>query len=214
MAESDFYIWYKSKTESFLYINERSNIKDEWLNFSEVLEGKYSQSIIKPINKYVENLYQPPSLVSIDNNIITLEQSNFAEIMLLKAKGGKNLTAMEKVHMRQFYLSDLENKNEDCFDTVYRLFIPWIIDIPNLKINIEPIPGSPFYVFDTNFITPDYKNFNRIDPEMLLFQFKNIGPHMIDSEYGKISRNTSMYRLNFEADDIMVKQIEEFYGKD
>ena len=41
MASPDFNIWYKSFNESFLYINERSNIKDDWLNYSEVLKTEY-----------------------------------------------------------------------------------------------------------------------------------------------------------------------------
>ena len=96
MAEADFNIWYKSTIESFLYINERSNIKDEWLDYSEVLNGTYANSIIKPINKYVENLYPKPQLISIENNVVTLEYLSFAEIMLLKRKNDKKLSAMER----------------------------------------------------------------------------------------------------------------------
>jgi hypothetical protein len=213
MAESDFNIWYKSRNESFLYINERSNIKDEWLNYSEVLHGKYKNSILKPINKYVENLYQPPSLIEINDNKIILEQSNFAEIMLLEKQGQSHLTAMEKIHMRQFYLSDKELENDpECFNTVYRLFIPWILDIPGIEISIEAIDNSAFKICSQKITSLDYTNTNRVDPDMIFFRFKKIGDHMIDNEYGKILRYTPMFRMIFQADDIMVKRVKEFYA--
>lgn len=214
MAHADFNIWYKSKVESFLYINERSNIKDEWLDYSEVLNGKYKNSIIKPINKYVENLYPKPKLVSIDNNIVTLEYLSFAEIMLLKKKSDNILSAMEKVHMRQFYLSDTTDAtDETCFEEVYRLFIPWVLDCPGVKMQIISINDSPFKVFSDEGMFSDYECLNRIDPKMLYFQFKKIGSHMIDNEYGKISRMTPTFRLKFDASDIMVERVKEFYAE-
>ena len=214
MAEADFNIWYKSKIESFLFINERSNIKDEWLNYSEVLNGRYANSIIKPINKYVENLYPKPKLVSIENNIIILEYLSFAEIMLLKRRPGDILSAMEKVHMRQFYLSDKTDESDStCFEEVYRLFIPWILDSPGTKMTITTIEDSPFKVFNDSGIFSDYECFNRIDPKMLYFQFKKIGKHMIDEEYGKISKLTPTFKLMFEGNDIMVERVKEFYAE-
>lgn len=212
MANSDFNIWYKSRNESFLYINERSNIKDEWLDYSEILVGKYQNHILKPINKYVQNLYQPPSLIEIKNGYVVLEQSNFAEIMLLQKNGQSHLTAMEKIHMRQFYLSDKElDDDNECFNTTYRLFIPWIIDVPNINISIESTNNSAFKIIPQQITSLDYSKMNRIDPEMITFRFKKAGDHMIDSEYGKISRYTPMFRMIFPVDDIMVKRIEEFY---
>ena len=214
MAESDFNIWYKSKTESFLYINERSNIKNEWLDYSYVKNGKYANSIIKPINKYVENLYPKPLLSNIEKNKITLEYCNFAEIMLLKRNTDKELSAMEKVHMRQFYLSDIvDNSDNNCFNNVYRVFIPWFIDIPGLKIKLLNIENSPFQIIESEIICDDYSKQTRIDPKMIFFKFKNIGNHMIDEEYGKISRETSMFKCEFDGNDIMIKKIKEFYAK-
>ena len=212
MANPDFNIWYKSRKESFLYINERSNIKDAWLDYSEVLSSKYKDLILKPINKYVQNLYQPPSLIEIKNGNVILEQSSFAEIMLLQKNGQSHLTAMEKIHMRQFYLSDKElEEDAECFNTIYRLFVPWIVDIPNLNISIEPIDNSAFKIIPQQITSLDYNKMDRVDPEMLTFRFKKMGDHMIDSEYGKILRYTPMFRMIFPVNDIMVKRIEEFY---
>lgn len=214
MAEADFNIWYKSTIESFLYINERSNIKDEWLDYSEVLNGTYANSIIKPINKYVENLYPKPQLISIENNVVTLEYLSFAEIMLLKRKNDKKLSAMEKVHMRQFYLSDIINESDgSCFEEVYRLFVPWVLDSPGTMMKITPVENSAFKVFEQESRFSDYECMRRIDPTMIHFQFKKIGNHMIDEEYGKISRLTPTFRLTFSGSDIMIKRVKEFYAK-
>ena len=75
----DFFIWHKSKSESFLWINKRSRVPSRWLSYPEGIKGK-DNDIIKPINLYVDRLYPKPKLISIDNNVVTLQQTNHAEI--------------------------------------------------------------------------------------------------------------------------------------
>jgi hypothetical protein len=213
MADPDFNIWYKSFNESFLYINERSNIKNDWLDYSEVLKTEYKNSIIKPINKNFYKLCPPPELVSIKNNVVTLCQKNFAEIFLLKKQNSANLNATEKIHMRQFYLSK-ENKTKivDCFDHTYRWAMPWFIDEDGIDIEISQVLDSPFYFYDFKYKSK--KNTEKqIDPLMLFFKFKNIGSHMIDNECGRIKRNQPAYFVKFSCSDIMVERVKEFYGK-
>lgn len=215
MAAVVMNIWSKSRKESFLYINERSNIRPDWLEYSEVLKGKYKNSIIKPINKYVEKLYIAPKLISIENNHVVLQQNNFAEIFLLLRAGQINLTAMEKVHMRQFYLSNKKIETNNCFNDVYRFFVPWFIDEDGLEIKIKQSDNSPFNVEEHTFISKKYSiNTDKIEPEMINIQFKNIGNHMIDNEYGRIRRNNPLYNIEFDANDIIVEKIKEFYVKD
>lgn len=214
MANLDFNIWYKSFSESFLYINERSNIKDDWLDYSEILKTKYKNSIIKPINKYIYQLCPPPKLISIDNNTVTLCQENFAEIFLLKKIDSKNLRAIEKIHMRQFYLSKIiKESNKDCFDSVFRWAMPWFIDENNLEIKILNIDESPFYFYDYTYQSKTNTE-KRVDPMMLFFKFKNKGKHMIDEEYGRIKRHQPAYLIKFIGSDIMIERIKEFYGQD
>jgi len=213
MANPDFNIWYKSFNESFLYINERSNVKDDWLNYNQVLQTEYKDSLIKPINKYFYKLCPPPKLINIEKNTVTLCQENFAEIFLLKKKDSLHLGATEKIHMRQFYLSK-ENKsnNSECFDQVFRWAMPWFIDEDGINIEIFEAPNSPFYFY--NFQYESKKNINeKIDPLMLFFKFKKIGPHMIDEECGRIKREQPAYFIKFSCSDIMVDKIKEFYVK-
>lgn len=213
MADADFNIWYKSKKESFLYINERSNIKNDWLDFDEILKTEYKKSIIKPINKYIYKLSHPPKLISIKDNIVTLCQENFAEIFLLQKKNSLSLRAMEKIHMRQFYLSNIKNKDiENCFDPVFRWAMPWFLDYEGIEVKISEAENSPFYFYDFQYKS-NINIQNRIDPIMLMFKFKNIGSHMIDDEYGRIKRNQPLYNIKFNADGILIDRIREFYGK-
>jgi hypothetical protein len=213
MANPDFNIWYKSFDKSFLYINERSNIKDEWLDYDEILKSKYKNTILKPINKYMEKLSIPPKLISIKNNVVTLCQENFAEIFLLQKKDSSSLRAIEKIHMRQFYLSN-ENLSDDgdCFKPTFRWAMPWFIDSDDIDIQIINIKESPFYFYNTSFISKQNKN-KRVDPKMLFFKFKNVGSHMVDDEYARIKRNQQAYFIQFSCNDIMIRKIEEFYGK-
>ena len=214
MAKPDFNIWYKSFNESFLYINERSNIKDDWLDYSEVLKTEYKNSIIKPINKNFYKLCPPPKLISIKNNVVTLLQENFAEIFLLKKQNSLSLNATEKIHMRQFYLSkEVKEKKQDCFDNVYRWAMPWFIDEDDININIYSCDNSPFYFYSHEFVSK--KNIDtRMDPLMLFFKFKNVGEHMIDIECGRIKRGQPAYFIEFLCSDIIIERVKEFYGQD
>jgi hypothetical protein len=212
MANPDFNIWYKSFNESFLYINERSNIRPDWLDYSEILKTEYSNSIIKPINKYFYKLCPPPKLISIDKNIITLCQENFAEVFLLKKTESESLRAIEKIHMRQFYLSKKEDAVDGCFLNNFRWAMPWFIDADDIKIKISSIKNSPFYFYDYTYISKKNHK-DRMDPIMLDFKFKNVGSHMIDEEYGRIKRNSPAYLISFAANDIIIENIRSFYEK-
>jgi hypothetical protein len=213
MISPDFNIWYKSFDESFLFINQRSNIRPDWLNYDEVLKTKYKDSIIKPINKYMYKLCPPPKLISIDNNTVTLCQENFAEIFLLKKINSKNLRAMEKIHMRQFYLSKIiKASDQDCFDSVFRWAMPWFIDEDNIDIEILNIDESPLHFYDFSYKSK-INDQRIIDPTMLFFKFKNKGEHMIDEECGRIKRHRPAYLIKFACSDTIVERVKEFYGQ-
>jgi hypothetical protein len=213
MTKTDFNIWQKSFDKSFLFINEQSNVRPDWLTYSEVLKTEYKDSVIKPINKYIYKLCPPPKLVSIEDSVITLCQENFAEIFLLKRKNSLSLAATEKVHVRQFYLSkEKKEKTAECFDQVFNWAMPWFIDEENIDIEISPAPDSPFYFY--NFAYKSKKTLQeKIDPLMLFFKFKNAGNHMLDEECGRIKRQQSAYLIKFACSDILVNKIKEFYGK-
>lgn len=210
MSNLDFDAWDKGRKGSFLNINLKSNIKDDWLKYEEVLKTEYKDSIIKPINKYMCKLAIPPRLISIVDNIITLCQDNFAEIYLLNKPD--NFVAIEKIHMRQFYLSDQENiENSDCFKDVFRWAMTWFIDIDDVEIKILPIGESPFHFYDTSYFSKK-ERLDMVEPKMIFFQFKNVGEHMKDVDYGRIKRKQPAFLIKFKADDDTVRRVKEFYG--
>jgi len=212
-TQKHFNVWYKSFTESFLDINKNSNIKPPWLKYSYVLDGEYKNSIIKPINHYVEKLYVKPNLLSIVGNTVTLQQTNHAEIFLLQMNFEDKLKALDRPHMRQFYMSNkMKNIDGNRFDQVYRFYIPWFLDADGIKIKILQAENSPFIIEEKNFISKAYNNtWTYIEPEMVFFNFKSAGSHMIDEEYGRIKRFSPMFNLEFEVDDIIIERIKEFY---
>jgi hypothetical protein len=209
VTKLDFHAWEKGNKDSFLDINLKSNVKDEWLEYKEVVNSEYKDSIIKPINKYMQKLATPPSLVSIVDNVVTLRQDNFAEVYLLENKN--SFTAMEKIHMRQFYLSDKKNnENKECFEKVYRWAMTWFIDFDGMEIKISNIDNSPFYFYDISYLSSK-ENSYMVDPKMLFFQFKRVGSHMKDEEYGRIKRGQPAFLISFKADDHVIEKVKEFY---
>lgn len=211
----NFNVWYKSGSESFLDINSRSNIRPSWLNYSEVLSGYYSDSVIKPINHYVEKLYVKPKLISISNNVVTIQQTNHAEIFLLKRATDSTLKALDRPHMRQFYMSDkMRLISGNAFDQMYRFYVPWFLDVDGIKIKIKQPDNSPFTIEEKEIISKKHDSEKIIDPEMIFFNFNSTGSHMVDQEYGRIKRQSPMFNMEFEADDIIIERIKEFYVKD
>jgi hypothetical protein len=98
------------------------------------------------------------------------------------------------------------------FDQVYRFYIPWFLDEDNITIKIKQPENSPFIIEEKEYITKKYNIDNKyVDPEMVFFNFSSFGSHMIDEEYGRIKRLSPMFNLEFEADDIIVNKIREFY---
>jgi hypothetical protein len=220
----DFFIWHKSKSESFLWINKRSRVPSRWLSYPEGIKGK-DNDIIKPINLYVDRLYPKPKLISIDNNVVTLQQTNHAEIFLVNSPEIINtmerdepykeriMWNLDRPWIRQYYLSDREDFGDSatCFNQTFRFYVPWIID-ENISVDIRQPESSSFLISEDTISFKKIPNSTQhVDPPFVHFQFKKIGNHMIDQEYGKISRFSPMYNMVFEASDIMVKEIRRFY---
>ena len=50
-----------------------------------------------------------------------------------------------------------------------------------------------------------------IEPDFIRFHFKKEGPHIDRPGFGKILRQTPMFDIVFECDDIMLNRVKEFY---
>jgi hypothetical protein len=212
MTDYDFNIWHKTKDPNFIDISLGSRIPSKWLEYSYVKNGKYSNSIIKPINSYVENLYPFPDLIDISNNTIRLRQRNHAEISIIKMSN-ETIRDIDRPWMRQYYnTAHTHVIPEDCFQKTYIFYTPWVID-EDVSVRFEnPQEDSPFHIY------PQTVSMNKIDssqefihPIYIDFNFKSVGTHMNTETYGKIPRRSAMFDIIFEASGIMIERVKDFY---
>lgn len=211
----NFKIWYDTEDPNFTEISSRSNVPMHWLAYQEVLRGKYSDSIIKPTNLYVQRLVPPPKLVSITDNIVRLRQGNHAEMFLLEEDG--NFTHRDRPWIRQYYNTDQSKyvTPDNCFDGAFKFYVPWFID-ENVSISFEtPDAESPFVIYPQKvnyYKVPDMVQ--NVEPVFIPFHFKKTGNHMVDNRFGKIPRQSPMFDMVFSATDIMINRIKDFYEKE
>lgn len=210
----DFEIWYKTKDPIFSDISKKSRLPDKWVGFNKVANGKYKDSIIKPINRYVEALCPPPIFVGFEGDYARLRQGNHAEFFLLENNG--RFFNIDRPWMRQYYnTSNQIDAPEDCFNKTYVFYTPWVIDA-DIEISIQrPDIWSPFVVYPIDILkTKIDLDSEYVEPDFVPFHFKKYGEHMDRPGYGKIKRQSAMYDIVFKADGIIKKRLEEFYEQD
>lgn len=206
----DFDIWKKTNDPVFSEISLNSRLPKKWVEFKYV--QKYTNSIIKPINRYVESLYPPPKLISIDGNLVRLRQGNHAEFFLLTNPDG-SFYNLDRPWMRQYYNTSHQiQEPDDCFPGTYIFYTPWYVDA-NVKVFYEkPEKETTFFVYSNVSIHKEFDdNDTYLEPDFIRFHFKKEGAHMDRPGFGKIPRQSPMFDIVFECDDIMLKRVREFY---
>ena len=83
MNNFDFNIWENSTKKSFVFINKRSNIKNDWLDYDEILKTDINGNVITGATFY--NLSNT-SHTHIYNDIVDL--SAFTDSRYLNLSGG------------------------------------------------------------------------------------------------------------------------------
>lgn len=209
----NFNIWYETYDPNFLDICKKSRVPDKWLRYDKISKH-YRESIIQPINPYIEYMCPPPRLISIVDGLVTLEQQTYAEIMINNT--GDNLVTIDKVWLRQYYQSKRSIKHgKDCFDNTFVAFVPWIVS-GKVDVTIEPVELSPIVVNRRQVPmvkVPEETEY--LSPPHIPFLFRSKGPHMkVDGTWGIIRKHTPFFRMTFRCDDIMVERIKEFYEKE
>jgi len=210
----EFNIWNSSYDPNFSEISVKSRIPEKWLTFQRVmLDKRYSDSILKPINWYVASLYPPPKLISIDNNTVRLRQYTHAEIFILVNE--KNNKFLDRPWMRQFYRSEFAGEpDEECFPDMFVAYTPWILDHKVEMTFKIPEEESAIKIEETSrFCREIPRNTILLEPFMIPFRFKKFGQHMTDEDFGKIKKPSPLYDMVFEANDIIIERIKDFYAK-
>jgi hypothetical protein len=211
MNSFNFNVWYESYDPNFIDINKKSLVPEKWLSYQKISHHKFANSILKPINKYVETLYPAPELVSIINNQVTLRQKTHAGIFLLDDYG--SFYNVDRPHMRQYYQTKINYETKsDCFDPAYVFYIPWAIDA-DVDVKIEQSDlDSPFEIKEA---LVSYKNIDQsiwyLEPNFVAFKFKKTGTHMVNKDFGKIKPGAPMFNMTFILSDILIERMREFY---
>jgi hypothetical protein len=209
----NFNVWNSSIDPVFSEICHQSRIPYRWTAYQRIANDlKYKNSIIKPINKYVESLYPAPKLISITDKEIILRQYSHAEVFILVTASSEKF--LDRPWMRQFYNTAYQSDiDAECFDNIFVAYTPWVID-ENLSIDFRvPDEETAFKIFETSRTSsniPSHTVF--VEPFMIPFRFKKVGPHMVDHEFGKVKRLSPIYDMVLPRNDIIDKRIEDFYA--
>jgi len=206
-------IWYETKDPDFIDLSFKSMVKPSWMSYQEVLNGPYKDSIVKPLNNYVQNIGHQPSLLSINGDEITIRYHLAADMFLLK-QGDEPLYHVDRLWMRQYYNTSYSMpEQEDCFEGTYKFFVPWFIDA-NVEVTyLQPSVESAFLINkETDFWHQPPRDADLLQPHFVYFKFKNTGSHMEDHELGIPRRGDPMFDMTFRGDAIIVDRIKEQYA--
>lgn len=212
--ENNFNIWYETYDPDFIDINRLSRVPPQWLTYARITEGKYLDSPIKPVNKYVEALYPGPTLVDITNNIVTLQQKNHADFFLLVRSNGEFYN-VDRPWQRQYYQTkEAFDIPDNCFQEVYKFYVPWFVD-DAVEVSFEGIDKSPFHIYNKKDMFHKIHGVPQfVEPMMVPFSFKRVGKHMEDEDFGIIKRGSPMFNMKFYASDTLIEKIRKFYEKE
>ncbi len=209
--EFNFNLWDEVYDPQFTEMCRASRVPEKWLTAKNI-DGKYKDSIIKPVNQYLEYMAFPPKLISIVNNTVTLQYQLFADIYLRMQKD-RPYYHSERPWIRQYYQTKNSWDSGSLSRTpAYKTFTYWIIDADITARVVEP-DGSPFEVPDSTvsfYKVQDWEDY--IVPQFVSFKFKLDGSHMKDNgRYGEIYRGSPAFNIEFEANDIIVERVRKFY---
>lgn len=205
--------WLNSENLPFSIIVRQSKMPDHWARY----DSGYMQnirSVLHPINRYAFSLYPRPTILKIDNNLVTFRQRTHAEIWV-EEKDKDVIYALDKCNQRQFYPSENNLESDECFKPTYKFYVPWFIN-KNTNIIIDPVMDeqTPFYVVQKIFKGKIVeRNVPYADTEFVDFKIKNTGAYYLKEKYAIISKNTPMYDMSVILSDEEIERLKEDYGQ-
>jgi len=205
--------WINSENKSFSeIIKENKTMPGVWASSESIIHSHYYDKILKPINGYAREFWPRPKIIKNDK-IIYLRYFTHAEIWIQPTSDG--LYALDKTWQRQFYPSEIHfNSLPDCFNSVYKFYIPWIFD-DHLTLNIRQIEDSPFKILNTKVNFYKLNNNENWNCDWFHFLIKSEGTHIEkynDHIYGIIPISTPICDIIIENKELIDK-IEREYAK-
>lgn len=203
--------WVNSEHDSFSDITKANfQLPTHWANSSFIRSTEFSKNILKPVNGYSMIFWPKPELSLLDGKAV-LRYKTHAEIWLEKMD--KGLYALDKTWQRQFYPSNLTvTTPSDCFDALYKFYIPWLID-KEIECDVLEIEESPFR------IVKDKANFSELDDSLIWnvdwihFAIKNNGDHIEEyhgDTYGIIERGSPICDIVINDKQTIEELIKEY----
>jgi hypothetical protein len=204
--------WANSANLKFSEIVNKSNCRRLYVEYQYILSNNYiANSLIKPINDYVYHLYPKPDLIKYEDGYLYLRQRTHAEIWI-KKNYNEGFYFLDRPWIRQFYPSNKQMKNKNCFLTTYKFYCPWFVDLDIdfeiLQVQDEKTP----FLIEEGIFKKNNTDVIIIEPNFVNFLFKKNGEHMLNSEHGKISIGTAMYDIKIKINKNDYNQIYNFYN--
>lgn len=205
--------WVNSEHDSFSDItNANFQLPHHWGHSSYIKNTEYKDSILKPVNGYAMHFYPKPELI-INNDKAVLRYKTHAEIWVEPRSEG--LYALDKTWQRQFYPSQIQtNTPDNCFDALYKFYIPWIIDV-DVACRIREVDESPFKIINNTV------SFNKLGDELIWnvdwfhFAIKNAGEHIEEYRgdiYSVLEIGSNICDVIIE-DEFIIKELIKEYDK-
>lgn len=202
--------WVNSESLNFPEIVIGSRVMQAWAKFN-LIEERFKDVILKPVNRYVSNLYPRPELISINNNIVTLRQRSHAEIWVQKEETG--LYALDKTNQRQFYPSTYIHNFNNCYEASYRFYMPWFID-KDIEAEIKNVDDeeTAFQVMPGKILFKKQNiDFEYVETNFINFGIKKNGSWMLDGTRGILPIGSAMYDIMVYLNDNEVELIRNQY---
>lgn len=204
--------WLSTHSMSFADIVNKSNCNRLFVEYQYVLKNSVvKNSILKPVNDYVYNLYPAPEFIKYEDGYVYLRQRTHAEIWV-KLDYTLGFYFLDRPHIRQFYCSQKTFKADNTFLTPYRFYEPWFFDL-NREYEILAVEDeyTPF-VIEESTVPVFNTNLPVFEPHFTNFLFKKNGDHMLDPTHGKISIGTPMYDMKIKVDERELSLLKDFYS--
>jgi hypothetical protein len=204
--------WLSTYSMSFAEIIDKSNCNRLFVEYQYVNSNEQvKNSVLKPINDYVYNLYPAPKFLKYEDGFAYLRQCTHAEIWI-KRDYRLGFYFLDRPHIRQFYCSDKLFKADGTFMVPYRFYSPWFFDLDRdyeiLQVNDEYTP----FVIQESVVKPIDTNVSVVEPHFVNFLFKKDGEHMINPKHGKISIGTPMYDIKIKLSKEELSSLNSFYS--
>jgi hypothetical protein len=198
------------KNSSFSEIITLSCLPSEWVKWKDVSK-KYSKSLLKPVNMYIDYFGTSPEIISITKKEIIIRQYSYSDIYIVNYENDSY--CVDKPWLRQFYPSDYKENNNGVFlvKDSFKTFMPWIID-ENIDYFIKSESESFYFKYHSGKFSKG-SNKEIKDTDMLDFYFLKNDNCLVEDKCTIIPRGTYMYDIYIYPDKKIYKKLKREYDK-